>query len=82
MIHSIFEFSMTIIKEEKLTVKNKIDDIFGQVKAQVHAAIKEETMQAAVDEEKKRVSRLGVKYSEFKDLVSTINLVPFRRGKI
>jgi hypothetical protein len=75
-------YFMTIIQEEKLTLKNKSDDIFDHVKAQVLIAIREDAEQDAIDNEKKRISRMGVTYAQFKDLVSTVNLVPFKRRQI
>jgi hypothetical protein len=73
---------MTIIQQEPLVVHKFTDpeELFRRVKAEVIAAIEEDRREYRISEEKKKLSRAPITYQEFKDLVSTVDLVPFKRG--
>jgi hypothetical protein len=70
---------MTIIQEEKLTLKSRSDDILRETIAEVRRAMKEDAKLRLVDDTKKRLALASTSYKEFKDLISTIELKPFRR---
>lgn len=71
---------MTIIQEEKLSV-HEVDkaSLFDHVVSQLSDSLAREKRLQRVEVEKKRLSRSGVTYDQFKDLVATVDLVPFRK---
>ena len=71
---------MTILTEERLTVSSKTMIHFSEIKAEILDAKKKEEHHSHVDQEKKRFAKLGVSYSEFKDLVSAVGLRPVVRN--
>jgi hypothetical protein len=72
---------MTIIAEEKLSVRADRPVSFASVKAEVIAALQEDRKASALNQEKIRLARSGVTFKEFKGLVETIDLVPVQRGR-
>jgi hypothetical protein len=70
---------MTIVKEEKFTIRDEKDIKFDVLKRMVLDAIEKDKRYSEEDEEKKRVIRSASSYQEFKDLVSTVDLVPVKR---
>ena len=71
---------MTIIAEERLTVKRGSALKFEALRSEVMAAHKSDLMYSTVNEEKKRLLKAGVDYQGFKDLVSTVGLAPFNKA--
>jgi hypothetical protein len=71
---------MTVINEDKLTISTGSDPTFDKVKLEVLDALKLDLRHKAIDEEKQRIARSGVTYEQFRNLVSTVELKPFRRG--
>ena len=70
---------MTIIEEELLTIRSRSDKMFQQIKHDVLLGIKKEKREILIDDAKKKISKSGVTYKEFRDLVSTVGLVPLKR---
>ncbi len=70
---------MTIIEEEKFTIRNDQIPEFSVLKKSVLDAIQKDKQYTRENDEKKRVMRTATSYKEFKDLVATVNLVPFKR---
>ena len=71
---------MPIVNEEKLTLRERSDRVFDAVLAEVISSIRDEVKQKTTDNEKKRAAKLATTYKEFMDLVTTVNLVPFKRA--
>ena len=71
---------MTIISEDKLTVKDPDRVSFTPLRREVHDAIAADRHLRCADEEKKRLIKSSVNYGEFKALVSTVGMVPVKRG--
>ena len=73
---------MTIIKEDKLSISLDEEIPFLRLRQEVREALVNDGMLAKVNDEKMKQLRAGVDYNEFKDLVSTVNLRPFKRHHV
>lgn len=70
---------MTIIQEDKLTISLDSDIPFQHLRYEVQDALRNDRLLHMINDEKLKRFQSVVDYQEFKDLVSTVQLKPFRR---
>lgn len=73
---------MTIIQEERFTLGKTTKVSFDALRKELILAIREDQEYEKINEEKKRLVRSAANYKEFRDLVSTVNLVPFSKRRL